>query len=516
MEKYINQFIVDVGAAETQKLVDKIQLEMKTGLAGSGVLAMLPSYTDICSGHESGLKLAIDFGGTNLRCVLYKLENHKIEELEKIENKMDQKIKAYSGKELFSFLADEVISFLERPSVKSLIGKDKESIDVGFTFSFGFVQTSIASGTLYLWSKGFSANDIIGQDVAGLLSSQLTEKGYGHVKIVALCNDTVGTLCAASLVHEDALIGFIQGTGTNACYREKTSNITKIKDPSKFEEYMIVNTECGALTVFPSTPEDDAVQRITRTHGNERFEKMSSGGYLPVLARVALRRCIENGWVLLDLCGDSPNWDPFEILSAKEIEVIQVDTSPDLVDARTLILKHSSVGGLASPPPPLKPAVSSQAPASSSSSSSFSSPPKDGGWNPDPDDLAKISIRDAELIRALFNALLNRSADYTAVVICAIVMHIITNVQDVPSVTVAIDGSIYLKHKGYKEELHRALALLLAAQGFLHRRSVPRVVCVPQQDGSGAGAAVIAAVQTKLLGHRGGGEATAGCTDEKK
>lgn len=45
--------------------------------------------------------------------------------------------------------------------------------------------------------------------------------------VVALLNDTVGTLMACAFKDNTCQIGIILGTGTNACYMEKLSNCPK-------------------------------------------------------------------------------------------------------------------------------------------------------------------------------------------------------------------------------------------------------------------------------------------------
>lgn len=49
------------------------------------------------------------------------------------------------------------------------------------------------------------------------------------VDVVALLNDTVGTLMACAFKDNTCQIGVILGTGTNACYMEKLSNCPKLK-----------------------------------------------------------------------------------------------------------------------------------------------------------------------------------------------------------------------------------------------------------------------------------------------
>jgi hexokinase len=50
------------------------------------------------------------------------------------------------------------------------------------------------------------------------------------VSLVALINDTTGTLIASAYVDGSTKAGIIFGTGCNAAYMEKIGNITKIND----------------------------------------------------------------------------------------------------------------------------------------------------------------------------------------------------------------------------------------------------------------------------------------------
>ena len=72
----------------------------------------------------------------------------------------------------------------------------------------------------------------------------------GHdvsVDVVALLNDTTGTQLAVGYKDPNCHVGLILGTGTNACYMEKTAAIPKFKgDCAKFPE-VIVNCEWGAF-----------------------------------------------------------------------------------------------------------------------------------------------------------------------------------------------------------------------------------------------------------------------------
>ncbi len=48
--------------------------------------------------------------------------------------------------------------------------------------------------------------------------------------VVALLNDTTGTLMTCAHKEETCAIGVIVGTGTNACYIEKTRKCSKLNE----------------------------------------------------------------------------------------------------------------------------------------------------------------------------------------------------------------------------------------------------------------------------------------------
>lgn len=50
------------------------------------------------------------------------------------------------------------------------------------------------------------------------------------MNVVALINDTVGTLMSCSYNDQNTAVGLILGTGTNACYFEKIDKIGTLND----------------------------------------------------------------------------------------------------------------------------------------------------------------------------------------------------------------------------------------------------------------------------------------------
>jgi GT2 family glycosyltransferase len=70
---------------------------------------------------------------------------------------------------------------------------------LGFTFSFPYAQTAINAGVLLEWTKGFTNAGVVGTCVVAALEAAFARAGLA-VKVAALANDTVGTLCAGAYV----------------------------------------------------------------------------------------------------------------------------------------------------------------------------------------------------------------------------------------------------------------------------------------------------------------------------
>ena len=65
--------------------------------------------------------------------------------------------------------------------------------------------------------------------------------------MVALVNDTTGTMMTCGFKNRNVSAGLILGTGTNACYMEKLENVAKWNGDWDEPRQVIVNTEWGAF-----------------------------------------------------------------------------------------------------------------------------------------------------------------------------------------------------------------------------------------------------------------------------
>lgn len=83
------------------------------------------------------------------------------------------------------------------------------------------INESLDIGILVTWTKTFDCPDAVNEDAVRLLREALHRRGDTKVEVVAILNDTTGTLVQGSVLDPDTAIGLILGTGSNACYTER-------------------------------------------------------------------------------------------------------------------------------------------------------------------------------------------------------------------------------------------------------------------------------------------------------
>ncbi|KAJ3568406.1 hypothetical protein NP233_g5735 [Leucocoprinus birnbaumii] len=269
--------------------------EFKLGLEDYGhAMAMIPTFvTGVPDGTEKGTFLALDLGGTNLRVCEVVLNGDKTFSLRQQKYRVTEALKTGEAIALFDYLADSVDAFLTTEAsvdYTSQTDKPADVIHLGLTFSFPVEQTALDSGKILTWTKGFSARNAIGNDVVKLLQDAFDRK-HMHVKCVALVNDTVGALLSRAYQSGGCILGAIFGTGTNGAYVEDIAKIKKLQGTPVASKggYMVVNTEWGAFnnsrSHLPSTPSDNALDRLSINPTFQAFEKFISGMYLGEIAR---------------------------------------------------------------------------------------------------------------------------------------------------------------------------------------------------------------------------------------
>ncbi|XP_072966760.1 hexokinase-2-like [Typha angustifolia] len=316
-----------------RQVADAMTVEMHAGLASEGgsKLKMLISYVDnLPTGDERGLFYALDLGGTNFRVLRVQLggKEGRVAKQEYEEVSIPPHLMVGSSEELFDFIAAALAKFVASEGEDFHL-PDGRQRELGFTFSFPVKQTSIASGTLIKWTKGFCINDTVGEDVVAELTKALERQGL-DMRVTALVNDTIGTLAGGRYDDKDVVAAVILGTGTNAAYVERANAIPKWHGLLPKSGEMVINMEWGNFrsSHLPMTEYDQALDFESLNPGEQIYEKMISGMYLGEIVRRVLLRIAKEA----SLFGDDvpPKLEVPFILRTPDMSAMHHDTSSDL------------------------------------------------------------------------------------------------------------------------------------------------------------------------------------------
>ncbi|KAJ4941630.1 hypothetical protein JOQ06_011508 [Pogonophryne albipinna] len=438
VDKYLHHF--QLSDKTLMDLSVRFRREMDRGLSRdtnpTAAVKMLPTFVrSTPDGTEHGEFLALDLGGSNFRVLLVKVMANGKQEVE-MENQIyeiPEHIMRGCGSELFDHIADCLANFLEKLGIK-----DKK-LPLGFTFSFPCQQTKLDESVLVYWTKSFRAYGVEGKDVVSLLKKSIQKRGDFDVDILAVINDTVGTMMTCGYDDHHCEIGLIVGTGTNACYMEQMRNLELLDGD---EGRMCVNTEWGAFGDDGSledlrTDVDREIDAGSLNPGKQLFEKMISGLYLGEVVRLILRELS----VMRHLC--SRGRDLTDI-KRRRLSTLSPEEEEGVERAEEVLR----------------------------------------GLGLDP------LVEDCIATQRVCQVVSTRSAHLCAAALVAVLRQIRDNkAAEKLRTTIGVDGSVYKNHSEFSRRLHKMV-----------RRLVPDcdVRFLQSQCGSGKGAAMVTAVAYRL------------------
>lgn len=431
MPKYIEKnFVFDL--PDMEKMIRDFQGQMEDGLKGEQVfMGMLPSFVSRPWGTEKGDFLALDLGGTNFRVLDVRLSGAgEIEVRNSFEVRVPEHLRHGSGRDLFSFIARGLKDFLSKNHIRSLRR-------LGFVFSFPVQKNGPDSGTLVSWTKDLTASGVVGRDVSELLRRALEENGVENVRVSALVNDTVAAFLSTAYRHNDADMGLILGTGTNACYPENTERIVYLEDEYRDLTEMIINTEWGGFASLARNDFDRRLDENISRPGEQTLEKMVSGLYLGRLAKIVLDELVRKQELFKDNGRDAFLAAEFK---TEYISRIEADCSEKLSDVDDFL---RGKGVLSS------------------------------------------SCPDRELLKKVCALVSKRAARISAAGVGAILSRMDPGLKN--RHIVAVDGALYRHHPWFGRRMQDALRELFPA-------SADNISFVQAKDGSGTGGAVAAAI----------------------
>ncbi|KAG8224324.1 hypothetical protein J437_LFUL004280 [Ladona fulva] len=393
--------------------------------------------------YERGKFLALDLGGTNFRVLLIHLGEHCFDMKSKI-YAIPQNIMLGTGEALFDHIAECMANFMEEQDVFY------ETLPLGFTFSFPCIQEGLTKATLETWTKGFKCSDVEGHDIVQLLKDAINRRGVScyiflgdMVYLMAVLNDTTGTLMSCAYKKHNCRVGVIVGTGANACYVEKIENAENYNgEPGP--QRMVINTEWGAfgdngVLDMIRTEYDHEIDQYSLNPGRQVFEKMISGMYMGELVRLVLVRLVQEN-LLLGGIGSDILFTRGQFFT-KYVSEIESEKRDEHTNCR-LVLEEMGLG--------------------------------------------HANDRDCAIVRYVCESISRRAAYLTS----AGVSCLLDRMND-SDVTVAVDGSVYRFHPHFHD-------LMMQKIGDLSPKI--KFELMLSEDGSGRGAALVAAVACRTAG----------------
>lgn len=441
-------------AAKLRQVADAMSVEMHAGLASEGgsKLKMLISFVDnLPTGDEKGLFYALDLGGTNFRVLRVQLggKEKRVIKQEFDEVSIPPNLMVGTSDALFDFIASALAKFVATEGEDFHLSPGRQR-ELGFTFSFPVKQLSIASGTLITWTKGFSIEDAVGEDIVAELSKAIERVGL-DMRVAALVNDTIGTLAGGRYNNPDAIAAVILGTGTNAAYVERAQAIPKWHGLLPKSGEMVINMEWGNFrsSHLPLTEYDHALDVESLNPGEQIFEKIISGMYLGEIVRRVLCRMAEEAAFFGDIVPPKLK-TPF-ILRTPVMSAMHHDSSSDLKVVGTKLK--------------------------------------------DILEITNTSLKQRKVVVEVCDIVASRGARLSAAGIMGILKKLGRDVVkdgEKPISVISLDGGLFEHYAKFRNTMESTLKELLGEAG-------DSIVIEHSNDGSGIGAALLAASHSQYL-----------------
>ena len=380
--------------------------------------------------------MALDLGGTNVRATLVELGGRR--DIRVLDHR-SFRLASTSGSadDLFGPVADFLAGVLAEHGADG----------IGYIFAFPMYQSGVRSGRLTKWTKEFAFDGVEGQDVVELMERAIQERMDGDFRIRALANDTAGVLAAGAYLDPRCDMGLIVGTGANLAVAVPGYMIGRrdLPAPVGSPVEMIFNMECGNFDGVDSiqTDADRRLDAESDTSG-QLMEKMIAGRYLGEVARLRVVEAASEGEGFVEWLDERGDFAAPYSFTTEQLSDIIFDDSHDLT-ATAMELGRLGV--------------------------------------------AITALDERRHLKEICVSVARRSAHIVAESIAATAIYIDPGLKN--EHIVAVDGSVFRGIPGYREEVERGLAQTLG-------ESADRIQVCYLRDGSGLGAAVVAAVAAGL------------------
>lgn len=440
--------IFTVPGSKLQQISTHFVSELEKGLSvKGGNIPMIPGWVMLFpTGEETGDFLAIDLGGTNLRVVLVTLLGGRKFETRQLKYLLPAGIRTLTADALWGFIADSLKKFVDEEFPSGCTAP----LPLGFTFLYPALQGRINEGVLQRWTKGFDIPGVEDHDVVPMLQKAIADRNI-PIEIVALINDTTGTLVASMYTDPETKMGLIFGTGVNGAYYDVIGEVPKIAgrmaDDTTPDMPMAINCEYGLFDnehlVLPRTKFDVLIDKQLPRPGQQAFEKMISGYYLGEVLRLVLLEQKEMGRMFVGQDCTKLN-EPF-VMDASYPSLIEQDPFENLSETEELLREKLGIS---------------------------------------------TTEPERKLIRVVCELIGTRAARLSVCGIAAVCKK-----RGYASGHFAADGSVYNKYPLFGKRAAQGLREIFEWKDG----EEDKYVIVPAEDGSGVGAAIIAALTQKRL-----------------
>lgn len=340
--------------------------DFNEALKDNAEISMLPNYNIQPTGLENGHFLVIDLGGSTLRVAVVSIDEYlagigvppvspvdRVHILHEESWLIPNTFKSIDYN-FFRYIGTQVKQVLSKQNVLDLGGV----INTGITWSFPLETTSHNSGKIIHVTKGYTvSSEIHGRDLKEVLELVLNSEFGFNVDVKAILNDTLAVYAAGSFVDKYMKLGLVLGTGINMCCALDSSSKINTDKTLKGEVRVLYNTE---LSFFGQKLIPDFVNKYDQLIDSrssticdsfrsfmgvdpiskrlfQPIELMTSGRYLPELARLVIVDQIKDGNLFAEFHGED-DFDqllkPYEGFSGELMCYIDENNSFDLISAR--------------------------------------------------------------------------------------------------------------------------------------------------------------------------------------
>ena len=313
-------------------------------------------------------------------------------------------------------------------------------------------------GILVNWTKSFNCDGVIGEDVVRMFNESIAKMNNLKVNVVAILNDTTGTLVKGSYDDPNCCIGLILGTGCNGAYLEKAERVHNW-DKKENVNQVIIDSEFGAFgdngcIDFIKTEFDHMIDDQSLLPKSFTYEKYFAGKYIGELARLILLKLHQQDLLFY---GKTVKLSEKGIFTSSDLSEIENDAfnATKVFDSLSLNGSYAKTYGIFS-----KLGISEE------------------------NDINKSDLR---IVQYVCKVLSERCGLLVGVPLAVF----LDRIDKEGECAIAVTGSLYKYHPRLKMVLEKYIAMAL-------KKSSIRFYTFLSDDGSGKGAGLVAAIAERV------------------